>query len=101
MLQTILFGSFIPPTVVSTRSNYSAGDPVTKQPLISTVNRRRILSMVKRRKNGVQVPEVADRLCLSKNYCQVVLTSLLEEGIISKRKETGKSRSVYYYEVKL
>jgi hypothetical protein len=100
MLQTILFGSFTPPPVASTRSNYSAGAPVTKQPITSTLNRKRILSMVKRRKNGVAVPEVADLLCLSKNYCQVVLTSLFDEGIIQKRKDGIKARSVYFYEPK-
>lgn len=100
MLQNILFGSFTPPPVASTRINYSAGVPVTKQPITSTLNRKRILSIVKRSKQGISVPEVADRLCLSKNYSQVVLTSLFDEGIIQKRKDGTKARSVYFYEPK-
>lgn len=50
-------------------------------------NERRVLNMLRRHKREIGPDEVAERLALSKSYCNVILLTLVELGKAARRKE--------------
>ena len=112
MLQTILFGTFVPPentTVRTHRLGLGGGQSYVppKARGSSTVDatgmnrsERAVFAAIKKFDKYVPAAEVAKKAKLSRNHCQIILAGLFKLGKVTRYKVSANGTRYYMYQAK-
>lgn len=117
MLQEILYGTFVPPENAQVRSHRigfassfryiepnkrlytSAQQEKEKDPNHKSPSQLKVFNVLSKAQQPMSPMEVAKKTKLTRNFCSIVMATLVKDGFAKRRKVSANKTRHYIYEL--